>query len=348
MIVTLLLDGLSYKVFTEARPKHLWDIASVGYEKEITSSFPTSTGTSHIPFLTGKHCGECDIPGLRWKEGNTTRSYFTFGPTMNHDLKARTIFEEYKTLVLSSPLYQGADKHLIPFGHFISHFTNNWRFFDKLTTKLTKEAIKSNKFEHIFSCFYSIDELSHRKGMKSRQAVDSLKMLDSKAYEIYSLLSDDDVLLIISDHGLSETHTHINLVREIRDRTGLKVKSYPFNIGKSDVFVAETGNAMAHIYYDDPDFLLRALLDIKGVDIATMKGYPNHPQIDKTFLSSRAGDIIVTAEKGYDLRVLEFPEHKASHGSLIDEHMKVPFISNQSDIKISNSSEYYSYLKGGK
>lgn len=53
-------------------------------------------------------------------------------------------------------------------------------------------------------------------------------------------------------------------------------------------------------------------------------------QITDLFKSRRAGDIIVSAKNGYDLRDFwEYPEHKGSHGSLHRENIHVPLICNQ-------------------
>ena len=53
-------------------------------------------------------------------------------------------------------------------------------------------------------------------------------------------------------------------------------------------------------------------------------------QISQLFKSRRAGDIVVSARDGYDLRAFwEYPEHKGSHGSLGKNHMQVPLIYNQ-------------------
>ena len=52
-------------------------------------------------------------------------------------------------------------------------------------------------------------------------------------------------------------------------------------------------------------------------------------QLQQVFTSTRSGDIILSARAGSDLRIkYENPEHKASHGALCDQHMKVPFIMN--------------------
>ena len=53
-------------------------------------------------------------------------------------------------------------------------------------------------------------------------------------------------------------------------------------------------------------------------------------QIVQLFKSPRCGDIVISAETGYDLRKdYEYPEHKSSHGSLKREHMVVPLIINK-------------------
>ena len=46
--------------------------------------------------------------------------------------------------------------------------------------------------------------------------------------------------------------------------------------------------------------------------------------------SDRAGDVVISAATGYDLRDFwEIPEHKGSHGSLHWEHMHVPVLTNK-------------------
>jgi len=53
-------------------------------------------------------------------------------------------------------------------------------------------------------------------------------------------------------------------------------------------------------------------------------------QIEQLFKSRRAGDLVVSATNGYDLRYTwEFPEHHGSHGSLHKDHIHVPLLYNQ-------------------
>ena len=59
--------------------------------------------------------------------------------------------------------------------------------------------------------------------------------------------------------------------------------------------------------------------------------YPDSlTQIVQIFKSARCGDIVISAQTGYDLRRdFEIPEHKSSHGSLKSDHMHVPLIMNK-------------------
>jgi len=56
-------------------------------------------------------------------------------------------------------------------------------------------------------------------------------------------------------------------------------------------------------------------------------------QIHQLMRSHRAGDVVVSAAVGYDLRdYWEIPEHKGSHGSLHKDHLHVPLLTNQKDL----------------
>jgi len=85
----------------------------------------------------------------------------------------------------------------------------------------------------------------------------------------------------------------------------------------------------------DADPLCLKNITVKGhraaLDCTMNSLYPDAlVQISQLFKSRRAGDVIVSARNGYDLRDFwEYPEHKGSHGSLTKEHIHVPLIYNQ-------------------
>ena len=52
-------------------------------------------------------------------------------------------------------------------------------------------------------------------------------------------------------------------------------------------------------------------------------------QLWQIFNSERTGDLVLSTEKGYDLRArYEIPEHHATHGALIAEHLHIPLATN--------------------
>ena len=52
-------------------------------------------------------------------------------------------------------------------------------------------------------------------------------------------------------------------------------------------------------------------------------------QLWQIFKSERTGDLVLSAESGYDLRArYEIPEHRATHGALIAEHLHIPLVTN--------------------
>jgi arylsulfatase A-like enzyme len=68
-------------------------------------------------------------------------------------------------------------------------------------------------------------------------------------------------------------------------------------------------------------------MDGDGVHAATRAGaYPDAPwQIARFFSSPRAGDLVVCARSGFDLRArFEYQPHNGSHGGLGREHMAIP------------------------
>src|SRR5262249_35294100 len=72
------------------------------------------------------------------------------------------------------------------------------------------------------------------------------------------------------------------------------------------------------------------MTDRESLALTDQTDYPDGPaQALQIFKSSRAGDVILSAAKGDDLRLrYEIHEHKSSHGSLHWEHMKIPLVTN--------------------
>lgn len=75
----------------------------------------------------------------------------------------------------------------------------------------------------------------------------------------------------------------------------------------------------------------KLLLDKRQALLKTIETkYPDSlMQILQLFRAERCGDLVVSAKRGYDLRLLhEHPQHFSSHGSLDKEHMLIPIFSS--------------------
>jgi hypothetical protein len=393
--VMLLIDGVKIDILNQLIERgelpNIEHIIKSGSFDTVTSTFPTTTGCAHLPFLTGKYTGECNIPGGRWKE-DTSRTYFRlFGKDMNDDCKKgiKTLYDYYRSANVCSPINRRASFSIPPIGQVICHLTNKWTMFDGFSLSITERLIKKD-FDFIFTSLYAPDELSHRNGCFSSKVIDAYKFIDKRIGRLERVLKEncnDYLLILVSDHGITDTHTHIDLLKKIK-LLGYSVQHYPypFNFYNGrDVFVGESGNSMANITLNNKEIkpFIHELVNTKGMDLVIHKGeeirvfkgdseailhkdgdkfkyeivtgdplgiaeysnrwmdsdmaynvtfdtqYPDSVvQILQLFESSRAGDIVVTSENGFDLRKFEIPEHRASHGSLNREHMLVPVITN--------------------
>lgn len=83
------------------------------------------------------------------------------------------------------------------------------------------------------------------------------------------------------------------------------------------------------VYAQDPLGYGELPMQMSYEQALTLTANSGHPdalvQIAQLFRSGRTGDLVVSAETGFDLRDrFERPEHRSSHGALRSEHMSVP------------------------
>ena len=81
--------------------------------------------------------------------------------------------------------------------------------------------------------------------------------------------------------------------------------------------------------FDDQDKNRLMTLD-ESVEKTWNSHYPDvFDQLRQLFSSRRTGDVVISANSGFDFRErYEHPEHKASHGAICPEHMWIPFLMN--------------------
>ncbi len=428
-VIFLLLDGarkdsLENHINNGLMPNLKGVIDNGGTLTTAVTVFPSTTGPAYLPFLMGLFPGNCNMPGIRWfdklKFSRNMSSFYSHrsyvgieGLFFNKDIKksqltifniinkSRSIFNEITKGLLVKYDLTNISKIFHKFkSHFYgSHHIDNIAS-DKLLNSLESDA------EFFFCCFLGVDSNSHISGCDSSTVVDSYVNFDNKLGLVIEKLRDtkqleETLLIITSDHGHSNTHTHLDLV-EFLEKHGYKVFSYPLIHKKYltdiDAAVMVSGNSMSHIYlrkdknwaekytFPSSEKLIDELLKLDAVDIVMTKNEKNQivikstrgvailenkdsgleytpllndpfgykdirdfltfeDSLDKTFdtqypdalvqifqifNSPRCGDIVISAETGFDLRnKFEFPEHKSSHGSLKSDHMHVPLIVNK-------------------
>lgn len=430
--IIFLADGARPDVLNEELQKgNLPNIARYmvdkGTNETILTVFPSTTGPAYLPFLTGCYPGTCNVPGIRWfdkpsyaKRGWGLRSFRSYVGLetylMPHDIRPeiKTAFELFdRPLSIFNMVNRGVNR-----GHnktkfsriwyiYYAHLTDRWSFVDQAASRKLLEALDEDP-DFSFVVFPGIDEYSHRSSPFNPRTYQAYRELDSYIGATAEKLQakgwlDDTLMIIVSDHGLSETKTHFDVGPYLEEK-GTKTFFYT-QIFKWDFDAASmiSGNGMAHLYFKGErgwdgrmsfeelssrgllldDLRMKpeiALVAAQGADgsyhVLTDKGHGhfkvagedvhyqwkqtdplgifNEPsrkkqmtldesarlsfnshfpdvfnQLRQVFKSPRTGDVILSAKTGCDLRKrYEHPEHKASHGSLCPEHMKIPLVMN--------------------
>ncbi len=425
----LLADGARPDIFKRLLeeghlPNIQREIVKNGTFRTATSCFPTTTGPAYLPMIYGGFPGTLDVPGIRWFDKAefrrnrfgkfAVRTYIgAQSRYFNEDVRAGypSLHEQFeRPFNIFSMLTKG-----VPEQNDLGNKGKAWMYFrahyffvhqpvDDEAHKRMMAGLDMNP-EFFFVVFPCIDWNAHHYQPEHEETIKSYKFLDFSVGQVVEKLKkqgrwDDTLLIITSDHGLTATHTHLDLADFLGDQ-GLKTIAHP-NIFKRnpEAAVMISGNSFGSIHVlknnneilrgDDVKSALgaeafEALLARPEVDFLSWRGADNdfwvasktgsarilqqnglsyHPisgdpfklgkleqgmdnlqalratfdsdypdalvQIEQLFRSDRAGDLVVSAAPGYDLRDFwEIPEHHGSHGSLHKDHMLVPFLYNR-------------------
>ncbi|MDE0301066.1 MAG: alkaline phosphatase family protein [Candidatus Poribacteria bacterium] len=113
-------------------------------------------------------------------------------------------------------------------------------------------AIKAGD-EFVMCLFPGVDTLSHLSHTTSARVLDTYREIDKTVGDVCRILQesddfDDTLILITSDHGMSNTHTHIDVPRHL-EIMGLRCLHYPLLWRQqADSSSMVSGNGMAHVY----------------------------------------------------------------------------------------------------
>lgn len=196
---------------------------------------------------------------------------------------------------------------------------------------------------------------------------DSVEFMDNQGYKtlhypkVYKLWQGATAANMISGNGM--THLYIKspdgwsrrshfeeltgLADALLDRKEVDIVAGLDAEGRTRI-KSQRGEALA--WFDDDDNVnyerlngdplgynggYNGIPSVMDVDTALEKSFDSrYPdgivQLIQLFESERTGDLVVSANEGYDLRArYESPEHHSSHGALFREHMLVPFAINK-------------------
>jgi hypothetical protein len=293
-VVVVIVDGLPVSLLDSLLPDLPFLRERCPHRATAVSCFPSTTGPAYFPFLAGCTPGRANVPGIRWFDRTRrTRSRFPHrglrsyvGPDaakMQTDTAVTTIFGAH-AWPASSPVSKDLPKRREKSRDALwatAHFFDTWAAADKRTAwKLGRGLRKGRPI--VFAVFPSVDEYGHVHGATHDRAAQALLAIDGLLAEKLDGFGGE--VLLSADHGLTDTHTHLDLRGLVEERVGATV-AFPL-IGKPNpqAVVCESGNAMANVYLRGDDgwaglpsvdrcrSLAHELLELDGIDSVALRG----------------------------------------------------------------------------
>ena len=281
--IVLLFDGARFDVFnnlliTGRLPNIKRYALSEGTFLKGYSSLCTTTGPAHIPFIYGIYPGVANVPGIRWFDKVNAKRNIVINSGMRSYVGPGSYLMGADVAPAYVPLYEYFSKPIGIFNsldrnhsvriksykrhrvqkalyYVFAHYTDKWEATDYAAARSVRKYIQRGS-DLIFSVFPGIDEISHLHHPTHRKVLEQYSEVDRLVGVMFQGLSGAELrkmlLFIVSDHGLSRTHTHISLV-ELSKSEGFTPIFYPKIFQRNyDIVIMESGNAMAFVYFMEP------------------------------------------------------------------------------------------------
>jgi hypothetical protein len=305
------------------------NIARIFYQdgtalKGVTS-FPSTTGPAHLPFLTGCLPGTCNVPGIRWLDKTRFaaggfsltkhRSYVGLESfLMGRDVwpHIRNVFElipdsysVFNSIARGADRSQNVTKIMRIWYWYYAHLTDRWAFVDQAGLEKVLKVIHRG-FRYVFAVFPGIDEYSHLAHPHHEKAIDRYLWLDEAIGEISKKLKKEDVwdettLWLVSDHGLSKTDHHFCVNTFLKER-GLDPFFYPLIFDKKGKTAANmvSGNGMTHLYFKNHDGWTRHTVraELERLAPGLITDLLNQPAVDIVAVRNQDGGIDALSRRG--------------------------------------------------
>ncbi len=240
------------------------------YRKAVTS-FPSTTGPAHVPFLTGCTPGSSNLPGIRWFDRSRPHGFTHFrqarsyvgpgGMYIDSDLRdgIHTIFEYFERpagvfSLVNKGLGIFENRTLLTKNWYLlyAHLSGRWQTVDDAAWRYIDRTVDLD-VDFLSVVFPAVDEYSHYTDPFSDATLEAYRAFDRGFGRLAERLQrlnrlDDTLFVVSSDHGLTATHTHFELWSFL-DEIGFNTLYYPRILrGGCDAATMVSGNSMAHIY----------------------------------------------------------------------------------------------------
>ena len=276
--IFILVDGSPYQVFNDlVQDGTLSNIKKYvinrGVFKKAVTVFPSTTGPAFIPFFTGQFPGSANIPGIRWLSKKHFQNPYRFRSPGICSYMGRealsfsaglpdnpTLFDFfspvnniYNILTRGCPPSGNSTRWIKPLVYTYAHFSKRWRFVNAIASRKLLKAVTGDA-EFIMCLFPAVDTFSHLSDTRSSNVIEAYREVDRTVGEVCRILQtskefDNTLIMITSDHGMSNTHTHIDLPRHL-DNLGWRCLHYPLLWRKWTRSASMvSGNGMTHLYF---------------------------------------------------------------------------------------------------
>ncbi len=276
--IFILVDGSPYQVFNDlvqdgTLPNIKKYVIDRGSFKKAVTAFPSTTGPAFIPFFTGQFPGPANIPGIRWLSKKQFQNPHRFrSPGIcsymgrealffsAHLPDSPTLFDFfspvnniYNILTRGCPPSSNSTRWIKPLVYTYAHFSKRWQFANIIASRKLLKAVKGGT-EFVMCLFPAVDTFSHLSHTRAPNVIDAYREVDRAVGAVCQILQasnefDNTLIMITSDHGMSNTHTHIDLPRHL-DNLGWRCLHYPLLWRQRTQSASMvSGNGMTHLYF---------------------------------------------------------------------------------------------------
>lgn len=341
-VVILVLDALSSSYLSQlGANSNLAKIAKDGAcVLDAQCVYPSHTLTNHATIMTGASSGAHGIIGnVRLAEDGVT-TIKSKEPDM---IRCETIFELAKAQGLKTAVVSGKNNLVTMFSRDCDIGTSNVRPLSYLPEAPILDNAETNEdyFEMnleladwVFESLYTVletespnltlvniqstDYIGHRFGPNSEEMQTCLKRVDKALGKLYEKMEksgmlENTTLIIVADHGMTESNTAINL-------NVLTMMNFPEAAAAID---GRTG----YIWLNGADEaeVISFFEGVEGVD--SVFSSSSDRAVELGVASEDGPDLILTSEPGYVfLPQPMIDEYHGQHGSYDNSDMIIPMI----------------------